>query len=1436
MASKSRVAQEKLVQLEKSNAPFEDQLQEAAKFLGFDFINAGRVSIDAFESREKERTCAVFGKEEWLLKWLLKKLQSPKDDRPRKLVASWALLTHLMRTLPLPTTARILVEKRFMPILRQTLEEAQKRVNTSRIENPGEIIDSFKESSSRKSKKRKRSGELVDPIYSRREEVELLDAIYATILTATAATEIPADEGPSAAFSAEYMKAVLTTTSEESAKILGLWLFFSNSVVVNDALTNIDMKKWLSPFFKIWELRSKGAEDLVQFSLHCTQHILPILRTLRRVNSAAEIWTPELEKLLAKNIMIPAKASYSGTAETDPDSDLLNILTRLAVILDADNATVLFGIAIASIQLQSNRRRRPEDESWLQAVFIALKSAMPPQRLQENAQAIKDMLSYAITNKVTLELPVLRSIVVEYAIPGSKTNWTLLSTIVKLDANTFLIGVEGEDLLQEVLKRITSASLEADWVAESTRKIVCDVAVDLMGEFAKARDLSGFLRHWYNQIVMFENSRPDSDISLAGFFSTWESDGLQAKLKDLLEPSLTVHQVTQVLDWLSAEVQENSNAVCLILEAIAGSISKENFVDAVGTRLYHVMFDGGLSENLGIRYKWRSWRLLSRCLSWLQPSHLDEISELWASQGKRFDILTDRNSSEHFLMDVGNTSAQLEALESLRCGCVAWSVAPEQSQMQSLAKEAMLAFLPCVARDVSSFLVSLQGPNSCYLGDELCNYDKDTLVRGSGWIMWASIDSVFVENPQVLKIAKELPGDLFSEMLEKLFWIVSARPNLPDAPYGGSNDWLYLNKGYFVNLWYSLLSQDIVQNDERLIGTIIDVLLSNQTHRSNALVNAPANNSLAVQSLLGLPIDVFSRKQRERILKSWLPDGLQEKDPGLSYDNTALDPLVLSLKIKIMSRPAFYEGSKYNDLVCLADAIASSNLPNLQTNTRLFKELISLTLSYVNANLSQSRNRTYAEEALEYLKKNIKKKVDDDDKRKDKWSYATVALLEVTLNSFAAKRNALDELGILSSGDMASMTESFRRALLKQLERSIKKAKKHTGDEQFRLIDFIIDALTAVGVDEVKLAALSNDAKNFALSLDMSESDLGSRISNFFSTHVRNEDGEIIDTRIGGDVASVSSRHALIKRLEAALDGKDQDDRLEILESLYRGSSLVDQLDTLLAAKNIIASYSRIVEDDSFDLSSAYSELCKHMLQAKGYRQFAIITETMEMILRTKGRAVSQWNIDSTLGGITIMCSRIAPALRCQRAGNIYLHLCRLLQIILISYRLKLQGHFHLVVQAMQSLLRCLFTPLAHLTAQSAKIFASPSWLPRSSTHQLGPRHAVAFTRLVTLICNPTVSSVTRSQHNDLTSATDKAKGIAGQHMQYVLSTYIRLRLDMKMAPAVREQITPGIYAIFDTTTKELRRAISEGLDGSGRAEFRSLYTDYTKFGKWKGA
>ena len=79
-ASQSRVAQEALTGLEKRSAPFEEQLSEAWKFIG---LSAGSTFDFKEEISKIYEEYKYHGREEWLLRWLLKKLQSPKDNAPR---------------------------------------------------------------------------------------------------------------------------------------------------------------------------------------------------------------------------------------------------------------------------------------------------------------------------------------------------------------------------------------------------------------------------------------------------------------------------------------------------------------------------------------------------------------------------------------------------------------------------------------------------------------------------------------------------------------------------------------------------------------------------------------------------------------------------------------------------------------------------------------------------------------------------------------------------------------------------------------------------------------------------------------------------------------------------------------------------------------------------------------------------------------------------------------------------------------------------------------------------------------------------------------------------------------------------------------------------------------------------------------------------------
>jgi nucleolar pre-ribosomal-associated protein 2 len=662
-----------------------------------------------------------------------------------------------VRTISTTNAAQILSERKFITILRQTLEEAQKatkdieegvaKINV--VQEPNSANDPSSSSSARPSRKRKRSGEVI-PVGSQEcdQLPKLVQAVSAALIYISKSANAIGDTAngvPSSVFSAEYMKMVLTTTAEESGKVLGTWLSLSQNIMLHirgtDSITNT---VWFSPFIDIWELHTTETEELMHFSVFCSQPLLSLLQSARRGNDTASNWASELDQLVARNIIIPAKTAKAN----DPDSDLLNTLTRASVIQDSANASLLFDVAIRSLQRTGSHRRRPQDNAWIQTVFTVLKDAMAPKRAEANRKAIQQMLQSAIDHTVAFDLPLLRSVVSEYALSEETTDWDFLSTVIKLDANTFLIPDEEKDLLKVVLARITAAAIDSTW-AELYDPVVHNVTIPLMKEFAKARDLSGFIHHWYSQLVQFEKLRKEARLFSMSLFSAWEDDALQLELSKLLEPSLTVQQIVQLLDWLSSEVKTNPDSVCVILEAIAGSITHEDVIDVVGLRLYYIMFNDEVSDKLDGRYEWRSWRILSRTLSWIEADGREELSRLWLEKKKPFDTLDVKGGISGLLEIVAGNTVELEILEILKFVCAAWSSAETGSQLRSLASKPLLKLLQGLANDIKIFPQDLKSGQE--LGDEICGSDLRTLYRGAGWMIWSFVKCVFMEYAEVLQ-------------------------------------------------------------------------------------------------------------------------------------------------------------------------------------------------------------------------------------------------------------------------------------------------------------------------------------------------------------------------------------------------------------------------------------------------------------------------------------------------------------------------------------------------------------------------------------------------------------------------------------------------------------------------------------------------------------
>ena len=176
-----------------------------------------------------------------------------------------------------------------------------------------------------------------------------------------------------------------------------------------------------------------------------------------------------------------------------------------------------------------------------------------------------------------------------------------------------------------------------------------------------------------------------------------------------------------------------------------------------------------------------------------------------------------------------------------------------------------------------------------------------------------------------------------------MFWIASASTSsIIDVP----KPWLQTNPRAFAGLWISALKNDYVVNNTTLLGThpksphissyfanssiqgtMVEIMLSNGFQTDNPSIGLRACNILAVQSLAQLPLEVFSRKDRERIMQSWPVDSMVE--------SAACYPAVLSLKVKVMHRPSIY---KVNEAFTYLEDTAESHL-NRACDSKILRAL-----------------------------------------------------------------------------------------------------------------------------------------------------------------------------------------------------------------------------------------------------------------------------------------------------------------------------------------------------------------------------------------------------------------------------------------------------------------------------------------------------------------
>ncbi|KAK1756122.1 nucleolar pre-ribosomal-associated protein 2 [Echria macrotheca] len=308
----------------------------------------------------------------------------------------------------------------------------------------------------------------------------------------------------------------------------------------------------------------------------------------------------------------------------------------------------------------------------------------------------------------------------------------------------------------------------------------------------------------------------------------------------------------------------------------------------------------------------------------------------------------------------------------------------------------------------------------------------------------------------------------------------------------------------------------------------------------------------------------------------------------------------------------------------------------------------------------------------------------------------------------------------------------------------------------------------------------------------------------------------------GNEVSGDFDITIVLRYVDAVVGDADEETKLGYLESLLKSRD-----DNAFALSRLVVIHrllqhikeSRPATTGAFDLAEAESILCLRLAKTETSQEFIVMAKCINLLLDQHAPSMTQWNIDLTLDKVGTTCyDTLNAPVKPRGWEKMYDSLCQIVGSIIRHHRIRLNDHFALLISALQSLLNSLLSR------------------PQAATEKwVAP--ARSFARLLTLVCEPTDASVARSQAagGGLDSEKAKAKEYAGQFMYLVLMEYIKLRLEHLVSQEVVEALQPGVYSVLDITPRGVLMVMNDAMDRGGRAFFKEFYKQYQRFGRWSG-
>jgi nucleolar pre-ribosomal-associated protein 2 len=1187
----------------------------------------------------------------------------------------------------------------------------------------------------------------------------------------------------------------------------------------------------------------------------------------------------ELELLIARHVVLPTRASYfacSNAKKGDVDANVsyfgLDALFKelpffeRPVVKDTLTPVSKLVPRFLDIALRAAPRRSLRQQSienpWLETLFVALSELAgfsprfsPPKNGAQSVEPLEELLDVALLGNLPLSLNLLRDYTSKHSRILEDTNitfakkydsglspceWSLLAKIIRLGVDIFIPNSGVKDalpILSATLKKATVLRLAPSTQADQYyTSITTNIIIPIMEGFARARDLGAFLDHWYHQLDSFSVNFTEEDLQKSSKrLSVWEGQDLTTAFSNLAPSSFTVDQIKHQFALAAQDLSSSENDSAVFRRAMNRAVIVDSLLQSELSEDYHSSLTQAIDHLRDVTstavsnqssqyslYQWRLWCLLRRIAEY---SPRDSIS---ANRKKEESLLSLSQMVPqviHRVLNPGGTYKWqdfAEAFEAFQYLTVSMTRAgyPHDTKTMNSATEAI----------------------NTILGIETYSYDTLSSLEWDGGIQ--SIDShlrlslanalVTANNPQFLIY-------ISSETRQQLFRGLCRLARDSSRPIQKED--VESEEPLFRCVWRILATHENIMSSAPVWEDFINVQIAEIEHYGLDYV--------ALEILGGVSPDFVSRPRRTKALDLSLQCILKFGDrlQGSSLAN------IMALMIAILDcvNPS---ALILTDGGVLWNLIEATRLNNWDTAAcTVLENLATSVLGSFAVSKSGKRSQEYCETFIKRMPILMRKyKTFYDEPAMLSLCKASIpllwshkdALLDTSLHTELViirqeyVNTIISDLGRIQSGNanislsnvdflVCSMIDSLSpfEDLLDQHDRLSDILDKIATDfSQRRLLSPLINISVQARGDLINTEILA-----IKLLFETGTTPLSTTLENLTKTL----DSPLLD---------VETRQKVLKATKEIATRSDSDDVLNFLSSISVPDALNDTPRSQLFVVGIVASSidSQVDKDSSVStmLSSIFGDLTQRTPQASSIEDFCLTIDCLGLILRSHSRSVSQWNVDNALGMIRAVTSvagprldHVDPAVMVRNGGIVFGRLCDLMGSVLAAHRKKVGGRFHLVVAALQGLLRCLFIPETRKAQSSSP--ALPPWIPVGK-EVLGHDHAVQYSRLLTMICDPTVSSVKKaksSQAQHLTDETKKARGVAGQYLQYVVREYTLCQLGGRVSPKVKSALMPGLYAVLDAMSRDGMRAMNAAMDSSSRAVFKSLYDDYRRFGKW---